>query len=260
MKLKTIIVLALAATISASAGAFDREEILKEVAKANAQMPTPMGMMGTMTSVSVVGDTVVYNMTIDGYGTVDLPGSKSWKDVKKLMFEYISFVSDSSEKDYVWFESIADCDMYVKYHYLNPHTKKQSGVVLSPDELTDALYSDPDYKFLADYMVKRSVESDPVEMGFMTIMGSKLEGNNIVSTVIVDEDVMSIEGMIENQPLMKENYLQTLKSGTEIGEIYKSYVLAKAGYTQVIIYKGSQSNKQVSYQVTPEDILSIIDL
>ena len=56
MKLKTIIVMALATTISASAGAFDREEILKDVAKMNAEMPMSMGMMGTMTGTSMTDE------------------------------------------------------------------------------------------------------------------------------------------------------------------------------------------------------------
>lgn len=93
MKLKTIIVMALAATISASAGAFDREEILKDVAKMNAEMPMSMGMMGTMTSISVSGDTIVYNGIIDGLGSLNLGSDNSIK-FKNYLLNNIAILNE----------------------------------------------------------------------------------------------------------------------------------------------------------------------
>ena len=118
MKLKTIIVMALAATISASAGAFDREEILKDVAKMNAEMPMSMGMMGTMTSISVSGDTIVYNMTIDGLGSIDFKSKKPGKIDKKYTLGNLSLLSQLSGDGGGWYEDLCDCGMYLKYHYL----------------------------------------------------------------------------------------------------------------------------------------------
>lgn len=259
MKLKTIIVLALAATISASAGAADREDILKDVAKMNAEMPMSMGMMGTMTSISVSGDTIVYNMTIDGLGSIDFKSKKPGKIDKKYTLDNLSLLSQLSGDGGGWYEDLRDCGMYLKYHYLNPHSRQQADVVISPKELSDALDNDPDYKFLTDYMIESTKSTLPMEVGAMKIVEAKLEGNNYVTTAIVDEDVISIERMIENQPLMKENFLLTMKKGAELTAIFNAYVLAKAGYTQVFKYQGSQSGKQVSYQVTPEEILNVID-
>lgn len=153
MKLKTIIVMALAATISASAGAFDREEILKDVAKMNAEMPMSMGMMGTMTSISVSGDTIVYNGIIDGLGSLNLGSDNSIK-FKNYLLNNIAILNEFSVESGVWYENIADNNMYVKHHLENPHTGQIREFVISPSDLQKALDNDPDYKFLTDYMIE----------------------------------------------------------------------------------------------------------
>ena len=258
MKLKTIIVMALATTISASAGAFDREEILKDVAKMNAEMPMSMGMMGTMTSISVSGDTIVYNMTIDGLGSIDFKSKKPGKIDKKYTLDNLSLLSQLSGDGGGWYEDLCDCGMYLKYHYLNPHSRQQADVVISPKELSDALDNDPDYKFLTDYMIESTKSTLPMEVGAMKIVEAKLEGNNYVITAIVDEDVISMDQMIANQAMMKENYLNVLKMRTELRALIDAYTFAKNGYGQSYVYKGSKSGKQTSYQVSADEILKAI--
>lgn len=257
MKLKTIIVMALAATISASAGAFDREEILKDVAKMNAEMPMSMGMMGTMTSISVSGDTIVYNGIIDGLGSLNLGSDNSIK-FKNYLLNNIAILNEFSVESGVWYENIADNNMYVKHHLENPHTGQIRESVISPSDLQKALDNDPDYKFLTDYMIESTKSTLPMEVGAMKIVEAKLEGNNYVITAIVDEDVISMDQMIANQAMMKENYLNVLKMRTELRALIDAYTFAKNGYGQSYVYKGSKSGKQTSYQVSADEILKAI--
>ena len=257
MKLKTIIVMALAATISASAGAFDREEILKDVAKMNAEMPMSMGMMGTMTSISVSGDTIVYTGIIDGLGSLNLGSDNSIK-FKNYLLNNIAILNEFSVDSGVWYENIADNNMYVKHHLENPHTGQIRESVISPSDLQKALDNDPDYKFLTDYMIESTKSTLPMEVGAMKIVEAKLEGNNYVITAIVDEDVISMDQMIANQAMMKENYLNVLKMRTELRALIDAYTFAKNGYGQSYVYKGSKSGKQTSYQVSADEILKAI--
>ena len=257
MKLKTIIVMALATTISASAGAFDREEILKDVAKMNAEMPMSMGMMGTMTSSSVSGDTIVYNGIIDGLGSLNLGSDNSIK-FKNYLLNNIAILNEFSVDSGVWYENIADNNMYVKHHLENPHTGQIRESVISPSDLQKALDNDPDYKFLTDYMIESTKSTLPMEVGAMKIVEAKLEGNNYVITAIVDEDVISMDQMIANQAMMKENYLNVLKMRTELRALIDAYTFAKNGYGQSYVYKGSKSGKQTSYQVSADEILKAI--
>lgn len=257
MKLKTIIVMALAATISASAGAFDREEILKDVAKMNAEMPMSMGMMGTMTSISVSGDTIVYNSIIDGLGSLNLGSDNSIK-FKNYLLNNIAILNEFSVESGVWYENIADNNMYVKHHLENPHTGQIREFVISPSDLQKALDNDPDYKVLTDYMIESTKSTLPMEVGAMKIVEAKLEGNNYVMTAIVDEDVISMDQMIANQAMMKENYLNVLKMRTELRALIDAYTFAKNGYGQSYVYKGSKSGKQTSYQVSADEILKAI--
>ena len=257
MKLKTIIVMALAATISASAGAADREEILKAVAKMNAVMAMSMGMMGTMTSISVSGDTIVYNGIIDGLGSLNLGSDNSIK-FKNYLLNNIAILNEFSVESGVWYENIADNNMYVKHHLENPHTGQIRESVISPSDLQKALDNDPDYKFLTDYMIESTKSTLPMEVGAMKIVEAKLEGNNYVMTAIVDEDVISMDQMIANQAMMKENYLNVLKMRTELRALIDAYTFAKNGYGQSYVYKGSKSGKQTSYQVSADEILKAI--
>lgn len=257
MKLKTIIVLALAATISASAGVADREDILKDVAKMNAEMPMSMGMMGTMTSISVSGDTIVYNSIIDGLGSLNLGSDNSIK-FKNYLLNNIAILNEFSVESGVWYENIADNNMYVKHHLENPHTGQIREFVISPSDLQKALDNDPDYKVLTDYMIESTKSTLPMEVGAMKIVEAKLEGNNYVMTAIVDEDVISMDQMIANQAMMKENYLNVLKMRTELRALIDAYTFAKNGYGQSYVYKGSKSGKQTSYQVSADEILKAI--
>ena len=148
--------------------------------------------------------------------------------------------------------------MYVKHHLENPHTGQIRESVISPSDLQKALDNDPDYKFLTDYMIESTKSTLPMEVGAMKIVEAKLEGNNYVITAIVDEDVISMDQMIANQAMMKENYLNVLKMRTELRALIDAYTFAKNGYGQSYVYKGSKSGKQTSYQVSADEILKEI--
>lgn len=157
------------------------------------------------------------------------------------------------------FKIISDCDMYLKFHYSNLTNNAPKSILLTPDELFKITVTEPNYNNLTNYMIENTKRNLPVSLSGLTITDYKKEGNDIVTYMIVDENVASFENMKSNSTMMKDTYLQTLKNKTEVSAIYSAYAIAKAGYNQVCICKGSLSGDSFSYKITSEEILNILE-
>ncbi len=256
MKIRNFI-LALTALCSLTASALTREDLIRGVAELNANVPISMGMMGNITSATVDSDTIVYNISLDGLGDMTLNQTTTEDIQKKLLLDNIAIVSKFSPELSQSFKILAESNFYLKYLYTNPQSETTVVVTISPKDFVDAQSIEPDYKSLAEYNITTTRNAYPIEMSGMKLIDIQRKGNDVISTAIVDEDVISIETMIENADFMKQYFLRTLQSGAELSTLTQSYIFAKAGYNQVYLYKGSSSGKSVSYSVVPEDIFSI---
>lgn len=255
MKIRNFI-LALTALCSLTASALTREDLIRGVAELNANVPISMGMMGYITSATVDGDTIVYNVSLDGLGDMTLNRAIMIDNQKKLLIDNLAVMSKFSPELSQSFKTLAESNFYLKYLYTKPQSETVI-VTVSPKDFIDAQSIKPDYKTLADYYITTARQAYPIEMSGMKIIDFSREGNDVISTTIVDEDIIAIETMIENADFMKQYFLRTLQSGAEMSTLTQSYIFAKAGYNQVYLYKGSSSGKNVSYSVVPEDIFSI---
>lgn len=261
--MKRIIFAALAIASLTLTAAADREELIQSIAAANAEMPVSAGMMGTMTSATVNGDTVIYNMVLDEMITGLSSNNNGYdriKDIdKKYLIDVLSLMSDLVPETSDLCEMISDCDMYLKLQYANSRENTVKSITFTPDELFEITVKDPDYKALTEYLIRETQRGLPLSTSGLTITDYRKEGNDIVTYCIVDENVVSYENMKKSTPLIKDTYLQSLQNKSELSIIYSAYAMAKAGYNQVCIYKGSLSGDSFSYKVTSQEVLNSLE-
>lgn len=258
MKIRNLI-LAISLIVGLTASAIDHEELARAVAQINAGMPQPMGTMGTITSATASGDTLIYNLKLDGLGNLPLEYRKSDKAQKKFMLDNIAVMSRLIPDTAASFRLFASENVFIKYIITNPQSQTTAVVVITPADISEADAIKPDYKALTDYNIASAQKSLPIEMGGMKIVEISIRGNDIVTTAMVDEEIASIDDLTNNIGNIKNYYLSLIANGSDIMTMIQSYIMAKAGYSQMFLYKGATTGKTASYSIDPADVVAILE-
>lgn len=235
-----------------------KEELKKIVAELNSEMPMSMGTMGVIESVSLDGDSLVYHVNVDFYENYtigyNVPELQDVSDKFKLGF--INLAQTNKEfgqalnyfsSNGIWFVGdIAIGDKSTKF-------------AISPLEQKEILNSEPDYKLFIATNIAQTKDYLPMDMGVMKMTEYYLDGNDLVSTIEVDESQLSVAALKERRNTMKESIIDILKSGNEPTTAILMMNCAMAGYNVVYKYVGNISKDEVNITITPSEILSSIN-
>lgn len=136
---------------------------------------------------------------------------------------------------------------------------KSTKFAISPNEQKEILNSEPDYKLFIETNIAETKNALPMDIGVMKMVGYNLEGNDLVTTMEVNENQMSMTNLKNRQYSMKESILDILKSGNEPATEILMINCAKAGYYLVYKYVGNISKEVVIVKISPSEILSSIN-
>lgn len=255
MKIKLFVLMVLVSfTITASVDR--RDEMVNAIAELNAEMPMSMGSLGVLTSATVNQDTIIYNLTMSELANTLSEKAKINKIDKKYLFNMLALTSELEPQMANFFKMIAECNLYVKYQFYDISRSTQKAVLLTPKEMYEIAITEPDYRNITEHLVEDTQKSLPITISGMTISNIRIEDNKVITDYIIDENVASFENMKNNVDFIKDTYLQTLRRGAEPSALFSSYAMAKAGYSQIYKYIGSQCGDIFLVGISPEDILN----
>jgi len=236
-----------------------KDELKKIIAEMNSEMPMSLGSMGIIESISLDGDSIVYNIKCDFYENFTngntAPEIQNSNDKIKLTFANMAQTDDSFKiflnylsENGIWFKG----DISIG--------NKSTKFTISPTEQIKILNSEPNYKLFIEMNIAQTKDSLPLDLGMMKMIGYDLFENNLVATIEIDESQINIANLKSSQESMKNNIINVLKSGNEpiLNEVMTN--CAMAGYNCVYKYVGNISKENVSITLTTDEILSSLGL
>lgn len=254
----TVIFIALLQPLVLHGQTSPKENIRLMLAEVNAQMPMSLGSVGVIDSMTLEGDSIVMHMNMDIYDN-DAMGYDAPE------------IQDLSNKVKVGFTNMAQMDKefgaFLNYLSANgiwlkgdiSMGDKSTMFVISPSEQQEILNSKPDYKLFIETNISETKAGLPVDMGVMKMIGYDLIGNDLMTTIEVDESQVNMANMKAGQSEIKGSIIEMLKSGNEPTANLLMINCAKAGYNVVYKYVGNITKEEVVVVITPSEILSSVN-
>lgn len=235
-----------------------KDELKKTMAEINAEMPMQLGSMGTIEAVSLDGDSLVYHINIDFYDNFNIAyPDREIKDISDQIKLGFANMAQTDETFGSFLSYLSANGIWLKGDIT--FGDKSTQFAISPEEERVILETEPDYKLFVATDIARTKENLPIDMGVMKMVGYDLMGNNVVTTIEVDESQISMANLKSRQSAVKEGIIDLIRTGNEPTTAAIMMNCGMAGYDVVYKYVGNISKDEVSVTVTSSEILSSIN-
>lgn len=216
------------------------EVVAKQI---NSQCPISMGMVGDFTGMEFDDGNIVFNYSINE----DFVNIESLNQNPELMKNSLeAMIKNPNQEFKVFLELIQEDKIGMTMRFQGKDTDKEAMLTLDYDELVKVMNANTTPDELLRAQIEQTNASCPItiETG-MVMTHMEIEGDYAVYCYSIDEDLISISLLNENQEILKESIIQSLKADINDPSI-KAFLYAcdKAGKGIAYKYIGDTSGEE----------------
>ena len=215
MKTRNLLIIAflsvfMIGTASCNAQNHRLESIIREL---NKEMPISMGMVGNLTKIDVKNSTLEITATVDE----SLVNIESLQSNPELMKKNLKLIIQNSDGDMkTAFEEMKKSDLGLKFTYVGNDSGKKASVSLQQNELKALSFASKDPNKLLQSQIELTNAQLPMDLG-SGMVNTKLvrQGDYVIYYYKCDEDLLDIEQMQANIPLMQNLIVDELNNNND---------------------------------------------
>ena len=167
---------------------------------------------------------------------------------------FLTTISASEGNERTGFEQCVSYNVSVRYHFIGKRSHKELSILVSPNEINDALQTKSNALEVLRIQIEGEKSSLPEKLGDgMTMTNIELRDSMVFTTIELDETNYIFDGLGDSLEDMKAEIINSLRSDRIGMNLIK--MIANVNYGLVYSYVGSVSGKTYNITFLPEEIL-----
>lgn len=236
-----------------------RDELKSALVEFNAQMPISLGPSGEIQSMHLEGQNVVLEMLINDLGNVITKNQYAQQEYKEDCLTTLSGIRMMDPAACTSFQLFAKLGLGLKMNVTSENTNDRISVIVSPEELSKCMNSDPDFEKILRLQVKNTCKALPISSNGMTITNCELRGRFHVTTSVIDESQLDMDLIEQSKLQFKNLILENITKNVDLTVVMNAFLCYKGNYGIIYEYVGSKSNKKFQVILSNEELGAIFN-